>query len=102
MTYAKDPWQAFHNDFVSYVSLSAENNVEILIKYTARNAVKLCNPDSEMSESSSDSFDGDYSDFQDEFEEEPIDWSKNPDSAAGHEDDVDQGAYKDEPIASTQ
>jgi len=102
VTYAKDPWQAFHNDFVSYVSLSVENNVEILIKYTATNAVKLCNTDSEMSESSSDSFDGDYSDFQDEFEEEPIDWSKNPDSAAGDEDDVDPGAYKDEPIASAQ
>ena len=64
VTYAKDPWQAFHNDFVSYVSLSAENNVEIFIKYTAANAVKICNTDSEMSESSSDSFDGDYSDLK--------------------------------------
>lgn len=102
MTYAKDPWQAFHNDFVSYVPLSPENNVEILIKYTATTTVKLCNTDNEMSESSWDSFDGDYSDFQDEFEEEPIDWSKNPDSAAVDEDDVDQGAYKDEPIASAE
>ena len=49
-----------------------------------------------MSESSSDSFDGDYSDFKDAFEEEPIDWSKQPDSTAVDEDDLDEGAK--EPI----
>ena len=48
----KDPWQALHHDFVSYVSLSAENNVEILIKYTATTTVKPCNTDNEMPESS--------------------------------------------------
>ena len=36
------------------------------------------------------------------FEEETIDWSKKPDSATVNEDDVDQGAYKDEAIASAQ
>ena len=53
---------------------------------------------SESSESFRDCYD-----FQDEFEEAPIDQASiPPDSSTTNQDDVDEGAYQDEPIASAE
>ena len=61
------------------------------------------NTDSEMSEISSDSFDGHYSDCQYVFQEKPIDRSKKTNltqSTAADKNEVDEGAYQNEPIAN--